>query len=305
MNVIDMSWGIPAFLFPYWESVSIKTDNLKKPQGYSFGSRSELKDSIIWLHQSVGNANVNNKHIVVAAGATQIILGLLYVLKNIKGADSAWAEPPHFSRFPSLAEFAGLKWLDSKKSITIGTNPNNPDGTVLKTLNKDIMDLTYMWPQYTTAIKKYNHPIMVFSLSKSTGHASTRIGWAIIKDSKIAEALEKFIEYSTSGLSIDAQIKAERVIESQLTRDFTVFEDGKNTLKERWDIIQQLDKRGVFPFKILNSSGMFLWAEGQCPAEILGLDGRMLKGNSNQFRLNIGCSDKTFNDFVNLFSGQK
>lgn len=307
MKKLDMSWGSPAFLIPYWDITPITTDGIKKPQPYQFGSRQELKSLITELHKTVGNANVKDKHIVVASGATQIILGLLNVLK-LKKMDlngkitSAWADPPHFSRFPILASFAGLEWKNNKDSLKICTIPNNPDGAFSTYSKCNILDLTYMWPQYTQKVKKYNHPIMVFSLSKATGHASTRIGWAIIKDKDIAVALEQYIELSTSGLSIDAQIKAERVIESQLKKDFTVFEDGKKTLDTRWSLIHRLSRNKAFPFKVLNSSGMFLWAEGRCPENIICFPGEALKGNKNQFRLNIGCSDEVFSEFIKMFS---
>jgi aspartate/methionine/tyrosine aminotransferase len=308
MSRLDMSWGSPAFLIPYWDITPIKTDDVKKPEGYQFGSRKQLKEKILELHGLVGNANVKDKHVVIGAGATQIILGLLNVLK-LKKSDyafgkkitSAWAEPPHFSRFPILANFAGLDWKKDKNSLTICTIPNNPDGMFSTYAKCDILDLTYMWPQYTSHLKKYNHPAMVFSLSKATGHASTRIGWAIIKDKDIAVALEQYIELSSSGLSIDAQIKAEKIIDSQLKRDFTVFEDGKKTLESRWDTVNRLVRSKAFPFNVLNNSGMFLWAEGKCPENIICLPGEALKGQKNQFRLNLGCSDETFAAFVQMF----
>jgi len=305
-----MSWGSPAFLIPYWDITPIKTDDVKKPQTYQFGSRTELKSLILELHESVGNANVKDKHVVIAAGATQIVLGLLTVLKFKnssldKKITSAWANPPHFSRFPTLASFAGLEWKKDKNSLSICTIPNNPDGSFSTYAKCNILDLTYMWPQYTPKIKRYNHPIMVFSLSKATGHASTRIGWAIIKDKDIATALEQYIELSTSGLSIDSQIKAEKIIASQLKKDFTVFEDGKKTLDARWSIINRLIRNKAFPFKVLNNSGMFLWAEGACPENITCFPGEALKGNKNQFRLNIGCSDEVFSDFIKMFSSGK
>lgn len=302
MEQLDMSWGSPAFLIPYWDITPIKTDNVKKPEQYSFGSKKSLKKTIVNLHEAIGNANVKNKHVVVAAGATQIILGLLHCLKIREQALYAWAEPPHFSRFPILAKFAGLDWKNEKTSLTICTIPNNPDGLFSTYAKCNILDLTYMWPQYTDKIKKYNHPIMVFSLSKATGHASTRIGWAIIKDKKLAEELENYIELSTSGLSIDAQVKAEKIIESQLKKDFTVFEDGKKTLESRWEIVNRLQRNKAFPFKILNKSGMFLWAEGECPSSIICMPGEALRGDKNQFRLNLGCSDDTFAKFVQMFT---
>jgi aspartate/methionine/tyrosine aminotransferase len=139
----------------------------------------------------------------------------------------------------------------------------------------------------------------VFSLSKATGHASTRIGWAILKDKQLAKELEMYIEVSTGGLSIDAQIRAEKVIEHQLNADYTVFDYGKHVLNERWKIINKLKKENKFPFEVLNSSGMFLWAKGLCPPHITKIDGSDLKATNEFFRLNVGCNESDFTKFLN------
>lgn len=304
MKTIDMSWGSPAFLIPYWESLQLKTTRaIEKDLPYNFGSKESLKTTIKALHNQEKNAVVNDKHIVVGAGATSLILGLLHVLKARQNAKSAWANPPHFSRFPRLAEYAGLKWEKTPDSLLITTIPNNPDGALTLHKKTDILDLTYNWPQYVKKIKQHDFPIMVFSLSKATGHSSTRIGWALIKDKLIADALEQQIEYSTSGLSIDAQNTAEFILNTQLKSNYTVFEDGKRTLEDRHALINEIEDR--LPFEILNTSGMFLWAKGNCPKEIIGLDGRSLNGPKGTFRLNIGCSSENFIDFYNLFSAEK
>jgi hypothetical protein len=126
------------------------------------------------------------------------------------------------------------------------------------------------------------------------------VGWAILKDEALANALEHQIELNTGGMSIDSQLAAEEIIKSQLNANFTVFEDGKKTLQDRQNLIKEIEHR--LPFKILNLSGMFLWAEGKCPKEVIGMDGRSLHGPDGTFRLNIGCSSENFINFYNLFS---
>lgn len=68
--------------------------------------------------------------------------------------------------------------------IEIVTSPNNPDGTIRHSVvnqkgGKLIHDLAYYWPQYTAITHPANHDIMLFTFSKCTGHAGTRIGLAI------------------------------------------------------------------------------------------------------------------------------
>lgn len=293
-----MGWGSPTFLSFYWKSKPLnRVQNELISKDYLYGSRASLKSKIKKLHIKVKNANTDGKHVVVAAGATQILLGILYLLGEDSYKKSAYAEKPHFSRFPALANYAQLDWLKKDSSIYIVTNPNNPDGNIRDHTKADILDLCYNWPQYTTPVN-YDHPIMVFSLSKATGHANTRIGWVILKDEELAKRLERFIEFSTGGLSLDAQIKAEQVIQTQLKTKDTVFRYGKRILDFRWERINKL--KHIFPFKVLNNSGMFLWVKGTCPKEIQSLSGELLGASSDFFRLNIGCSQTTFNKFINL-----
>ena len=72
----------------------------------------------------------------------------------------------------------------NKSYIEFVTSPGNPDGmthTPVVKLMKGrpgavIYDLAYYWPQYTPIAHAADHDIMLFTLSKSTGYAGTRIG---------------------------------------------------------------------------------------------------------------------------------
>jgi len=80
------------------------------------------------------------------------------------------------------------KWAGDARSfnkegpfIELVTSPNNPDGYVRQSVvNKSggilVHDLAYYWPQYTPIASAANHDIMLFTVSKSTGHAGMRIG---------------------------------------------------------------------------------------------------------------------------------
>jgi len=304
MKKINMTWGSPNFLAPYWHETEIKTDHIKRTKNYEFGSRRSLKKLVKKLHKKANNVDLTNKHIVIGAGASQIIFGLLSVLREVNFYKRATATAPHFSRFPLLATAAKLEWEDkvTEKTIKIVTNPNNPDSTISDHTNSQILDLCYNWPQYKEVIK-YNHPIMVFSFSKAVGLANTRIGWAVIKDKIIAKKLEQWIEVTTGGLSIDAQIKAESILKYE-THPFrlnkNVFTYGRITMTDRWKKINS--NRSKFPFEIINRDGMFLWARGVCPKTIDFLNGEVLGASKEYFRLNIGCSNKDFRLFLKLFN---
>jgi L-tryptophan--pyruvate aminotransferase len=65
--------------------------------------------------------------------------------------------------------------------IEVVNSPNNPDGTLRESVVKSghgnlIYDLAYYWPQYTAITSAADHDIMLFTCSKCTGHAGSRIG---------------------------------------------------------------------------------------------------------------------------------
>jgi hypothetical protein len=72
-----------------------------------------------------------------------------------------------------------LRWNDSLSQdpstvIEFVTVPNNPDGTIRVPYYNNahlIYDMVYYWPSLTTIKVKASFPIMMFSMSKLTGHA--------------------------------------------------------------------------------------------------------------------------------------
>lgn len=65
--------------------------------------------------------------------------------------------------------------------IELVTSPNNPDGFKREQVvegndGKLVYDLAYYWPQYSPITSSFDAGIMLFTASKSTGHAGTRIG---------------------------------------------------------------------------------------------------------------------------------
>ncbi len=68
--------------------------------------------------------------------------------------------------------------------IELVTSPNNPDGriqhAVVNGTGPVIHDLAYYWPHYTPITAPADHDLMLFTVSKCTGHAGTRIGYVRI-----------------------------------------------------------------------------------------------------------------------------
>ena len=65
--------------------------------------------------------------------------------------------------------------------IEFVTSPNNPDGQLNKAVLhgsnvKTIHDHAYYWPHFTAIPAPADGDVMVFTLSKLTGHAGSRFG---------------------------------------------------------------------------------------------------------------------------------
>lgn len=62
--------------------------------------------------------------------------------------------------------------------IEFVTSPNNPDGELKTSVlgGKTIYDHAYFWPHFTPIPGPSDHDLMIFTLSKLTGHAGVRFG---------------------------------------------------------------------------------------------------------------------------------
>jgi len=289
MKKLDLAYGNPAFLHPYWDEKTLKLPQIKSfTHSYTYDGIPELKDAIVKLHKQETNASTINRYIVVGNGAGQVLSSAIHALNS-----PVFAAIPHFQRFPFYAKNAGYPWMEcyNPDFTQIITCPNNPDN-----FNeyhdygcKKIFDLSYNWRTYTDPIF-FDEDIMIFSLSKSLGMASARIGWALVRDKKIAEKMRDYIEYNTGGVSIYSQMEAVDHLSSQLYDNNKIFDYGRIILRNRWCKIFQA-KPDFIP---LNINGQFLWGLGNPPPNVEVVEGKKFGANDSFFRINLGCSNKHF-----------
>ncbi|KAK6777780.1 hypothetical protein RDI58_024498 [Solanum bulbocastanum] len=215
---------------------------------------SKLEEQIKRLHNVVGNAIVDDHHIVVGTGSCQLMQAALYALSS---ADEL--EP--ISSYPEVTNFvkSGLhKWAGDARTfeknrpyIEFITSPNNPDGVISDPVvngdqGKLIYDLTYYWPQYTAITSIANHDIMLFTIFKCIGQSGSRIvksksqnqahqqlflalNWALVKDKEVTMKMTNFMDISTVGVSKEAQLRAAKILEVVSGGD---KEDCEKLLKE-------------------------------------------------------------------------
>ncbi|EPS64030.1 hypothetical protein M569_10751, partial [Genlisea aurea] len=241
--------GDPLIYESYWEERGDESHSFSVPLHQSLSYFSENRGGICWfmepelesqirkLHHVVGNAAVEGKHIVVGTGSSQLILAALHALSvSIDASDpvSVVAAAPYYSSYPEMAGFLRsslFEWGGDAVEfegnggpyIEIVTSPNNPDGATREAAVANeggkrgggmiVHDLAYYWPQYTAITAALDHDIMLFAASKCSGHAGSRIGWAVVRDEETARKMVKFIEISTIGVSKEAQLRAADILQ--------------------------------------------------------------------------------------------
>lgn len=315
-EIINMGWGHPSYMQDYWRGAAAGTF-IGFDSGVQYqldAGNPDLIEIIRDLHKNEGNAVVEGSHIVIGNGATQIIRAVVSLY------DNACAAVPHYSRFRDFVineqNFIGFMVDEDVRTnakgslLEIITTPNNPDGRIsVATQNSDsgLYDLCYNWPQYGN-VTLMDEAQMVFSLSKATGHAGSRIGWGIFRDKGTADYVQAFIERETCGVSSDSQLKAIAIIRDQLSKPKTrrCFYFGRYELKYRWAKLKQAAAKHDW-FSIDNRLGMFALiyvANGNAAKlfkdklDVVGVNGSNFGLSNDYLRLNLGCSTEDFDEFI-------
>ncbi|KAL5747146.1 hypothetical protein ACOSP7_024143 [Xanthoceras sorbifolium] len=280
-KVINLDHGDPTMYEKYWQQVGDKT-TIVIPGWQSLSYFSDVSNicwflepdfakEVVRLHRVVGNAITENRHLVVGTGSTQLFQAALYALSPQDALEpiSVVSAAPFYSSYPSITDClkSGLyKWAGDAHSfkkdgpyIELVTSPNNPDGFVRQSVvNRSegilVHDLAYYWPQYTSISFPADHDLMLFTVSKSTGHAGMRIGWALVKDTEVAKKMTKYIELNTIGVSKDSQLRAAKVLkvlsnscEPNSSEGECFFEFNHRQMATRWKQLRMaVQKSGLF-----------------------------------------------------------
>ncbi|CAK8537080.1 unnamed protein product [Lathyrus sativus] len=273
-SFVNVDRGDPVAFKKFWEKlreeakVEIKGDEVMSYFGDAnlcWYMLPQMRSAILRLHKVVGNANTENKYIVLGNGSSQVYLATLYALSTEKEKPSDFpinvvAAAPHYSEYEvatdllksELFQWSGDACVYDKDEpyIEVVTSPNNPDGTLRTPVvqsdaeGKVVYDLAYYWPQYTPINHELNQDIMLFTFSKCTGHAGSRIGWALVKDIEIAKKMVTFLHLTSIGVSKESQVRAAKIIEvicdghqnsKSIASDRLFFEYSKKMMKERWE----------------------------------------------------------------------
>ncbi|KAJ6725632.1 BIFUNCTIONAL ASPARTATE AMINOTRANSFERASE AND GLUTAMATE/ASPARTATE-PREPHENATE AMINOTRANSFERASE-RELATED [Salix purpurea] len=297
-SIINLDQGDPTLFEPYWRKMGDKcTLVIGGCDLMSYFSdignicwflQPQLGDAIKGLHRAVGNAVTDGRHFVVGTGSTQLFMAAIYALSSPSASHpvSLVAAAPYYSGYKDQAEFlrSGLyKWEGDARTfdkdgpyIEVVTSPNNPDGAIREAVvnlgeGKLVYDLAYYWPQYTPITHPLDHDIMLFTFSKCTGHAGSRIGWALVKDREVARKMTEYMQISSIGVSKESQLRAAKILGvlSEGCQHFRTaasenfFEYSHRIMRERWESLQNVVKNSKifslprFPQDFCNFTGKY------------------------------------------------
>jgi len=271
------------------------------------------------LHATTGNAITDGYTIVIGHGATQLINAATYAVSQVLGKQiSVFAQTPYFAQYRQFAEFnpaisvwnASYEMSDQSSILEFVTNPNNPDGTDRQPWYKEahhVWDMVYHWPSMVNYSEPASHDIMLFSMSKLSGHAGTRFGWALVKDPQIASQMASFIGMMNVHPSIDAEHRALRTLQAIQEHSHSFFDDIRDMFQHRWNTIESIFA-GQSRFKqISKPGGFYVWI--QClqdtdcyqvfkDAHINGESGVGFGASPDFARVEIAMRTSTFNLLV-------
>ncbi|KAF9599652.1 hypothetical protein IFM89_001598 [Coptis chinensis] len=288
----DADSGDPLFLEPFWmqhaASSAVVVAGWHR-MSYRFDDYSsiseELEKHIRQLHAVIGNAVTDGRFILFGAGSTQLLNAALFGLSLDDSPSPAniVASIPFYPLYEAQTKYFNsmeFKWqgdasLWKNRSDSSGTfvefvtSPNNPDGRLMKQVlkgpsSKTIFDHAYYWPHFSAIQTAADEDLMIFTLSKLTGHAGEPIWfqliltflvmyqgytliikerkamWALVRDENIYKRMQMYISLSTKSVSRDTQLRALKLLKVVLKENGKdLFEFGPKTMRNRWERISR------------------------------------------------------------------
>ena len=182
---------------------------------------------------------------------------------NATSAPAAvWAKAPYYSEYAGPANYFQTRLFEWQEGtapptpsgdrpvIEMVTSPNNPDGA-LRTAEVSpsehtytVYDHAYYWPHFTptaTPVTEHltsNRSVALFTLSKLTGHASTRIGWAVCRCPEVARLMREFVKLNTMHVPRESQLRAAAVLGHVVDTKGQLFGYARTLMASRWERLQ-------------------------------------------------------------------
>ncbi|XP_031132098.1 tryptophan aminotransferase-related protein 4-like [Ipomoea triloba] len=349
----DADSGDPLFLEPFWvqnaASSAVVVSGWHR-MSYSFPDSSifsqQLENHIRKVHAIARNAITDGKYIVFGVGSTQLCNAAVYALslENSSSLSPAKvvAKIPFYPLYKMQTEYFETKNYEFEGDpsllrndtdaagnvIEFVTSPNNPDGhlrapVVGGPFARTIYDRAYYWPHFTAIPAAADEDLSIFTISKLTGHAGSRFGWAIVKDKSVYENMVAYIRTAELGISKETQLRALSLLKTVVQGDGRgIFNFSYEKMKNRWERLSQIISQSRrftlqeispnycnFFEKIRGPSPAYAWVkclreeETDCgavleAAKIIGRAGSMFSAEDRYVRLSLLKRDDDFEQLL-------
>ena len=280
-------------------------------------------EGIDLLRNCIDRNDGHDRFVVVTNGAKQALAAALYAAREVANCDSAGAQRPYFPSFSSIAYSLDMTWdPDQEKASKFGhaeilTWPNNPSGmddTLARSfLHGDfkVWDAVYASPAYGYSREEngevYGWDCKVDSVSKRYGLSGIRVGWAVFRSKELAEVAAKYVEVTTSGVSIPSQLyalSAMQRIEHNPQRFELLNDEAYRVLCGNASLLRMALRPVLGPVdKTINdqiwNGGLFAWFRPTCDdfaarleaAKVTMVDGTYC-GMPGYWRANVGLRQR-------------
>lgn len=232
---------------------------------------------------------------IFGMGSTQVMRAIFYSLFKKYGPLQVVQKAPAYSLHKDIVEglrlpnttyqtfdfLTSLVSDDDRKLVEIVTSPNNPTGENRHpetNANVILFDFSHNWPCYSVnvdenlkmmekcrSVKEKKEIYPLFSMSKSIGHPSDRVGYLWIEpegeeNKMFIDTMKGFVYNDTLGISTAGQMRCAKRLTMLLDEKMKPLDEVKNILIKRFDLFDQLFKKEV-PSLTINSprGGPYLW----------------------------------------------
>ncbi|KAL7154560.1 hypothetical protein ABFS83_03G009600 [Erythranthe nasuta] len=265
----DANSGDPLFLEPFWMEHAASSAVLIPGwhrMSYSFPDKSfisqQLENHIRQVHNIAKNAITKGKYIVFGGGSTQLLAAAVYALSmNLSSPASVVESAPYYPLYRLQTNYFqnvhfkfdedvslpnNSSYNTEANVIEIVTSPNNPDGNLKEAVSQGplvsvIYDHAYYWPHFSAIPSPVDEDVTIFTMSKLTGHAGSRVGWALVKDEKVYEDMKTYMSIASIGISREAQLRALQLMKAILNGNGTdIFDYAYNKMSYRWKKLSEI-----------------------------------------------------------------
>jgi len=274
----------------------------------------------------------HNAKVIVTHGAKQALGATFYALSKM-GHSYIGMTDPYWALIPPLAEYHKLEsnFIDVQdvvKAVNMGLKdpylllaPNNPDGQcldfeTLKGIHMEcyannvpfVHDAAYFSHTYLPSSYELGPlgDVQIFSMSKSFGLSSLRLGYAVCHDEKYASYIEEYMEMMTVGVSSVTQQMLYNLLcwAKYYPEEYAEFlKDSFNALQNAKKIVKGINPEVLeVPENIENVPGMFLWAKMGPKADFAKAKINVIPGaafgKAGYMRMNLALPEEQLKEIV-------